>query len=477
MKRRQREETFEEGIDARALPHNLEAERSVLGAILVHRAAYDIAEPLIRATDFYRQAHQRIYAALERLIDRRVEPDTLTLKEELLRTGELDDCGGPVYVASLADGIPRATNVTHYAGIVREKAALRRIIFAANSTLTEAYAAEESSETIVLHAERALVDVGAGVIDAGERSLKDTSNERFAAIEWRHQHKGQLRGLATGFDSINDLTLGWRPGDLVIIAARTSVGKTTFVTNTSMHSALTGKRWARFDYEMTREQLEDRILSELSGVDCTRIQSGILGQADFGRLGPALEQMAACHYIINDRAGLTILDIRRACRRIKSDGGLDGIIIDYVQLMPGSIERKSATRTEEITDIAKRAKELARELHVPVFLISQLKRSEGRPRVDDLRESGGLEQAADLVGLLHRPDARVSGTTEFILGKQRNGPTGTVNLTIKRDTLTFTDGGVEPPKAPESPKKPRSNGRRYQSPYREDPVEPDMLSD
>src|SRR5262245_56127432 len=297
----------EHGLDARTLPHNLDAERSVLGAILVHASAFEIADQLIRGTDFYRLAHQRIYAALGRLIERRIDPDFVTLKEELLRTGDLDEAGGPVYISGLADGVPRATNVTHYAGIVREKAALRRIIQAASETVSEAYIGEDPSEMIVQRAERALVDVGAGTRDSGERSLKENANERFAAIEWRYQHKGQLRGLATGFASIDDLTLGWRPGDLIIVAARTSIGKTTFVTNTSIQSALTGKRWARFDYEMTREQLEDRILSQLSAVDCTRIQSGLLGQADFSKLAPALGQMAEMNYTINDRAGQTIL--------------------------------------------------------------------------------------------------------------------------------------------------------------------------
>lgn len=450
----------DDGLDARTLPHNLDAERSVLGAILVHPAAFEIAEQFIRADDFFRDAHRRIYQRLAALIDRRIDPDFVTLKEELARTGELDDVGGPVYISGLSDGVPKATNVTHYAGIVREKAALRRIIYAANTTLLEAYAAEESSDDIVSHAERALVGVAAGHTDNQQRSLKETATERFNALDWRYRHKGQLRGLASGFDSIDALTLGWRPGDLIIIAARTSVGKTTFVTNTSMHAAQQGKRVAVFSLEMTREQLEDRILSMLSGVDCSRIQSGILGQADFAKLAPALEVMAASDYIINDKAGQTILDIRRACRRIKSEGGLDEIVIDYVQLMPGSTGRKGATRTEEVTDTVNRAKELARELNVPVFLLSQLRRTEGRPRVDDLRESGGLEQAADLVGLLHRPDARISGTTEFILGKQRNGPTGTVNLTIRRDTLTFTDGGI-PEAAPEPEPEPKSRPRKF----------------
>jgi replicative DNA helicase len=324
--------------------------------------------------------------------------------------------------------------------------------------LVEAYAAEEPSEDIVSKAERALVDVAAGQRDSSQRSLKDTANERYAALEWRHQHKGRLRGLDTGYGALNDLTLGWRGGDLIIIAARTSVGKTTFVTNTSMHAAQQGKRVAVFSLEMTREQLEDRILAMLSGVDCTRIQSGILSPTDFARLGPALEVMGTTDYIINDRAGLTILDIRRACRRLRSEGGLDEIVIDYVQLMTGSTQRKGATRTEEVTDIANRAKELARELNVPVFLLSQLKRTEGRPRVDDLRESGGLEQAADLVGLLHRPDARASGATELLLGKQRNGPTGTVWLNIARNTLTFTEGEAPQPASDES--KPRQR-RRY----------------
>lgn len=432
----------------RTLPHSLDAERGCLGAVLIHAQVIETVQTLL-PTHFYRDAHRRIWAAMTHLYQGRVAVDYLTLKEELGRRGELDEVGGSAYIASLVDGVPRSTNVQYYAGIVVEKAMLRDLIYAANKMLTSAYEGEQDAHVIMDEADRALLTLRDGGGAIGLRTLTETRYDRFQQLEWRTAHKGELRGVPTGFQQIDDLICGLRPGNLDIIAAATSIGKTTLALNMSVNAARLLRvrqserhRVCVFSFEMGREELEDRILAQLSGVAATRIQTGHIGEGEWSRVSEALEEMAGLAISIDDRAGQTAEDVRRGCRRHMAEhGGVDVVIVDYVQLMASSIPRKGSSRTEQLGDTAKRLKELAKELAVPVVLLSQLRRHEGRPKIDDLRESGDLEQIADIVALLYRKDHRVSGTTEFILAKQRNGPTGTLNLTLDRDTTTFRDGG------------------------------------
>jgi replicative DNA helicase len=431
------------------LPHNLEAERSCIGAALVSDTAADYIVDTLQPDAFFRRAHQHIFESIRELRRRSSSMDFVTLKDELTRHKKLDEVGGPAYISSLADGVPRATNVQHYAGILKDLQIKRALVLFANQTLDLTLAGDHRSTELLADADTRLLELQGGYLEGRMRSLQDTATERFKSLEWRHEHKGQLRGLTTGYEAINELTLGWRKGDLIIIAARPSIGKTTLAVNSAVHAAITGARVAVFSLEMRREQLEDRILSQLSGVALSRIQTGHLGSKDFAALSPALEQMNTLPIEIDDRAGQSAWDIRSACRRLKGNGGLDLVIVDYVQLMPGTLERRGATRNEEITDIATRLKNLGDEISAPVIVTSQLRRQEGRPKIEDLRESGSLEQAADVIGLLHRKDHRVSGTTEFILGKQRNGPTGTLYLTIERETTTFHNGGEAPVETPE----------------------------
>lgn len=428
------------------LPHNLEAERSVLGVILVDNSAYEVASQVITDKSFFRDAHRRIYAAIAHLIDeRQTVADFVTLREELMRRGDLDDIGGPAYISALADGVPRATNVRYYADIVRDKCTLRDLIYAANKILTDAYAAEDEALTILHRADAAMLDVQNAHVSSRMTTLRESGTELFADFEYRVEHRGQLTGLDTGFTSINELTFGWQPGDLVIIAARPSIGKTTFVMNTAIAAAKGGKRAAIFSLEMRKRQLEYRMMSSLSGVACTRLLSGVVGQVDYPKISQAFETMSALPVSIDDRARQTVHEIRGACRRLKADAGIDLVVIDYVQLMSGTLDRKGTTRNEELTDISRRLKLLGDELGAAIIVLSQLRRLEARrrPQLDDLRDSGAIEQDADIVAFLHRSDHRVSGATEFILAKQRNGPTGSVKLTIDRDTLTFTDAGPE----------------------------------
>lgn len=428
----------------RPLPHNLEAERSVLGAILIRNDVFELAAELLKPAHFFRDAHRRIYAAIERVItERKAEADFVTLKEELNRAGELEEVGGPAYLASLTDGLPHATNIKHYAGIVREKWLLRELIFAGNKMLAAAYEAEESPVEILKETDRALLELQTH----GDRRglVRLNAGALFSDLEERVNKKGQLWGLETGFRSINEQTSGWQDGDLIILAARPSIGKTALALNTALAAAQAGKHVAIFSLEMRRRQLEYRILSTLSNVPATKMQTGYLCDTEYTAIAAALGVFNELPIHINDRAGQAVGDIRMACRRMKNEHSIDLVIVDYVQLIPGTLDRRGATRNEEITDISRRLKVLADEITAPVMVLSQLKRQEGRPQLSDLRESGALEQDADLVCFLHRKNHKEGGLTNFIIEKARNGPTGTVNLSLDRDTTTFTDAGEETP--------------------------------
>lgn len=446
------------------MPHNLEAERSVLGAILLHNDALDIATTVVMEADFYRDAHRRIFKAMLVGAERKANLDLVTIKDILGKTGELDEVGGPGYIAALVDGVPRSMNVEHYANIIREKAILRNIIFAANKMMSSAYADDEDASKVLAEADRAIVDLQNGRGGIGLVDVKSSVPRILSDLEYRVEHRGQITGIDTGFSGINDTTLGWQRGDLVVVAARPSIGKTSFVLNTAKVAAMKG-RVAMFSMEMRKKQLEDRLLSSISGVPLTRIITGFLTSDDWKRLSEAIEVFThGMQFFINDRSGRTAWDIRSECRRMRAEGGLDLVVIDYVQLMPGSLDNQRATRNEQVTDISRRLKELAADCDVPILLLSQLsraneKRNDPRPKLSDLRESGALEQDADIVCFLHRKNHREGGLTNFIIEKQRQGPTGTIDLNLDRDTVTFTDAdpdapALEPVQAPTGPTEP-----------------------
>lgn len=458
----------------RTLPHNLDAERSVLGAIITHNEAFEVATEILSDRDFYRDAHARIYRALERLIERKVDVDFVTLKEELGRVGELDDVGGPGYISSLSDGMPRSSNVKFYANIVREKGRLRGLIYAANKTLSDAYEAEDTVDAILERADRSLLDLGT---ESGGRmrSLAEMVPDLFKRIEYRVEHKGELTGVDIGFASINQETLGLQAGDLNIIAARPSIGKTAFEINSALYGAMGPHRvkTAMFSLEMTEVQLMDRIVATIAGVDAMRVRSGMLGALDLQAVGLAMAKMGELPIHVDDRVGLKPSEIRATCRRLKAEEGLDHVIVDYGQLVKPEGLRPGANRNEQLEMIATRLKDLAGELLIPVTMLSQLsraneKRPDPKPKLSDLRESGALEQIAALVAFLHRKNHREGGTTQFIIEKQRNGPTGTVNLTFNRDTQTFTDGGEDPPEPERKPRK-KTTSKRGAGPLVDEP--------
>ena len=438
----------------RTLPNNLEAERSVLGAIILHNDAYEKIAKTLSGADFFRQAHRMVFDAIERLLEHPDgSVDLVTLKEELGKTGDLDEAGGPAYISALIDGVPRSTNIEHYASIVREKAILRRLIMATNRILSAAYAAEQPAAEILTLADRALVDIQADAIGGNMQSLARSSGAYMDVLDKRIANKGALTGLPTGFRDIDTITMGWQRKDSIVIAARPSIGKTAFVLNTARTIAESGYQVAFFSLEMRRELLQDRLLADLSGVPSTLLRGGYVFGEQNEAVVAGLNRMAAMGLHIDDTKGRNVEEIRAECRRLKSEHSLDAVIIDYVQLMAGSLARRGATRSEELTDISRRLNIMFGELDVAGLILSQLSRAsesrpDPRPKLSDLRESGALEQDADVVGFLHRKNHKEEGLTQFIVEKARNGPTGTINLLLQRDITRFSDYDGPPPAEP-----------------------------
>ena len=434
----------------RTLPHNLEAERSVLGAILVHNDAFNTAAQVIDGRDFYRDAHRRIFNRMVTLSERGEAIDFVTLKEELSRAGELEDVGGPAYVASLVDGVPRATNVEYYARIVKEKATLRNLIYAANKILSTAYDAEQEPDLILDEAESSIFAVADDRLKAGFVQMRDLVKDNFPKIEQLFEHKRLVTGVPTGFVDLDEMTRGLQPGDLVIIAARPSMGKTSLVLNIAQHVAVQPDMTVGFfSLEMSKEALFIRLLTSEAQIDSHRLMSGAIGQKDYGRISHALEALSAMRLFIDDTANVSVLEMRAKSRRLQAEHGLSMIVVDYIQLMSG--RGRFENRTLELASISRSMKGLAKELGVPIVVLSQLSRApearaDHRPQLSDLRESGALEQDADVVMLIYRDDAYNrdpnnpdAGIAELIVAKQRNGPTGVVRLAFLREQTRFAN--------------------------------------
>jgi replicative DNA helicase len=437
-------------IAERTLPHNLDAERSVLGAILVHNDAFNLAAQVISGRDFYRDAHRRIFEKMAALNERNQAIDFITLKEELARAGELDEVGGPAYIASLVDGVPKATNVEYYARIVKEKSTLRNLIYAANKILAEAYEADQESEAILDQAESAIFAVAEDRLKGGFVAMGDLVKQNFPKIERLFEQKRLITGVPTGFVDLDEMTRGLQAGDLVIVAGRPSMGKTSLVLNISQYVAMQpGHTVGFFSLEMSKESLFLRLLASEAQIDSHRLMSGAIGQKDYGRISHALETLSAMRLFVDDTANIGVLEMRAKARRLKSEHGLSLLVVDYIQLM--SARGRYENRTLELAAISRALKGLAKELHVPVVVLSQLSRApesraDHRPQLSDLRESGALEQDADVVILIYRDDAYNrdpnnpdAGIAELIVAKQRNGPTGTVRLAFLREQTRFAN--------------------------------------
>jgi replicative DNA helicase len=430
----------------RTLPHSLEAEQSVLGAILLHNDAFNHAAEILGPADFFRDAHRRIYEKMIRLSERGDAIDLVTLKEELGRSGELDDSGGPAYIASLVDGVPRATNVDHYARIVKEKAVLRNLIFSANKILTSAYEAEEDADTVLDRAEQAIFAIAEDRIRPGFVSLRELARGSFEAIEQAHARKQLITGVPTSFTDLDEMTSGLQRGDLVIIAARPSMGKTSLALNIAQHvGTKTGMTVGFFSLEMAKEQLFLRMLSTEAGIDGHRLRSGFLRTDDWGKLSHALGVLSEARIFIDDTPSIGVLEMRAKARRLMAEHGLSLLVVDYIQLMQG--RGRFENRVQELGSLSRALKGLAKELNIPILMLSQLSRAPEnrpgrRPQLSDLRESGALEQDADVVILIYREDqyeetVENKGIAEINVAKQRNGPTGIIRLAFLKEHTRF----------------------------------------
>lgn len=442
------------------LPHNLEAERSVIGAILLHQEALHRATRIIGPSDFYRDAHRRIFDSMVRLFNAGDAVELVTLKNALMSSGQLDEVGGVAYLSSLLDGVPRAMNVEHYARIVKEKAQLRGLIFLANKMQQHAYEQQEDAADILKRTDQAVLRLQQSGDHGRMKSLADRTDAVLEDMEWRVNHKGELRGITTGFRELDDLTLGWRSGDLICIAARPSIGKSTFVKDMAVAGALSRRRdgtqahVALYSLEMSKEQIEFRILAGMSGVPASVLDGGWLNTDEqWGAFTQALGRWKETNLHINDSSTLTVPDVRSECRMLQSKHGLDLVIIDYIQLMEDAEMSRSDNDNVQISHISRSLKKMADELQIPVIILSQLTRDAAKrgadesPRLHDLRGSGSLEQDAAIVMFLHRENHRVGGKTSGIIEKQRNGPTGSVDLWFDKEHTRFLN--IED--APEQP--------------------------
>ncbi len=437
-------------VQERTLPHNLEAERSVLGAILLHNDAFNLAAEVIDSGDFFRDAHRRIFDKMVALAERNGAIDLVTLKDELTRAGELDEVGGPAYIAALVDGVPRSMNVEHYARIIKEKATLRNLIFSANKILTTAYEGAEDADLILDQAEHAIFAIADDKVRDGFVSLRDLAHASLDTIEKLQSRKELVTGVPTGFTDLDEMTSGLQPSDLIIVAARPSMGKTSLCLNIAQHvGTKTDMTVGIFSLEMSKEQLFLRLLTGEARIDAHRLRGGFLGEKDWGRLSTAIGTLSEAKIFIDDTPSIGVLEMRAKCRRLASEHGLHLVIIDYIQLMQG--RGRFENRTLEVASISRSLKGLAKELSVPIVVLSQLSRApearaDHRPQLSDLRESGALEQDADVVAFIYRddvyqdknaPPTNEQGVAEIIVGKQRNGPVGVVKLAFIREYTRF----------------------------------------
>jgi replicative DNA helicase len=437
-------------VAERTLPHNLEAEKCVLGAILINNHAFNQAAEVIDSQDFFRDAHRRIFEKMVGLTDRNEPVDLVTLKDELDRSGDLDEVGGPAYISALTDGVPRSANIEYYARIVKEKATLRRLIQASTDVLTRAYDGEQDADELLDEAERSIFQIAESKLRTGFVPLSELVGKSYQLIEQLQAHKGLVTGVPSGFVDLDELTSGFQKQDLVIVAARPSMGKTSLVLNMALNAAAeAGKSIGIFSLEMSAEQLFIRLLTSEARIDAHRFRGGFLGDTDYDRLAAAGARLHDAKIFIDDSPGLGILEMRAKSRRLKLEHGLDMLIVDYLQLMQG--RGRFENRQQEMASISRSMKILAKELDVPILALSQLSRApEGRtdhrPQLSDLRESGALEQDADVVLFIFREEMyaqeaerrpEVDGIAELIIGKQRNGPIGTVKMAFLKQYTRF----------------------------------------
>ncbi|HOQ37957.1 MAG TPA: replicative DNA helicase [Acetivibrio sp.] len=426
------------GSLGRIPPQNIEAEQSVLGAILLDKEVLSNVTEIISAQDFYRDDHREIFEAIVDLYDRAEPIDLITVSEQLKMRGSLDSVGGIEYLTNLANMVPTTANAKHYAKIVEEKSILRRLIRASSEIVKMGYEASEEVSYVLDKAEKSIFDVLQKRNNQGFSPIKEVLIDTFNRLEELYNNKGYITGIATGFTDLDYKTAGLQNSDLILIAARPAMGKTSFVLNIAQYAAIHGKvPVAIFSLEMSKEQLVNRILCSEAMVDSQKIRTGKLEDSDWQKVARALGPLSEAPIYIDDTPGTTAMEIRAKCRKLKIEKNLGLIVIDYLQLMQGRA-KGSESRQQEISEISRSLKILAKEINVPVLTLSQLsrapeQRTDHRPVLSDLRESGAIEQDADIVMFLYRddyynPDTEKKNIAEVIIAKHRNGSTGTVEL-------------------------------------------------
>ncbi len=442
-------------------PQSIEAEQSILGGVLLDNSALDQVLDIVREEDFYRDAHRKIFATMVDMSGKDEAIDYLTLQERLTQRGQLEEVGGAGYISSLTDVIPTSANIIHYANIVRDKAIARRLIHASSEILRHGFEASEDLPEYVDLAERLIFGVVQERKLAGVTHIKDLVTESFATIERIYEKKETYTGVPSGFRDLDDKTSGFQPSDLIIIAGRPAMGKTSFALNIAQHAAQEAKTPVLFfSLEMSKESLAMRLLCSEARVDHQRLRKGLLTDTDWGRLARAAGALSDADLFIDDTPGVRVMEMRAKARRLqaelqKQEKSIGLIFMDYLQL--SSLGRRVESREREISEISRSLKGLAKELNVPVIALSQLSRKpeareSKRPQLADLRESGAIEQDADVILFVFREEEYTKekdkeGLAEVIVGKQRNGPTGTVNLRFFKEYTRFENlahGEVEP---------------------------------
>ena len=431
-------------------PQNIEAEQAVLGAMLISQEAIAETAQILTPVDFYREAHRIVYETILDLTNKNQAVDNLTVIEQLNKSGQLEKVGGIAFVTALANTVPTAANVIFYAKIVKEKSLMRRLINTATAIATMGYEDSEDADIIIDKAEKMILELASNRKTSDFTPIKQIVIDTFSKIEGLYESKGGLTGLSTGFKDLDRLTTGLQPSDLILVAARPSMGKTAFTLNIASHVAIKeNKPVALFSLEMSKEQLMQRMLCAEGLIESQRLRVGDLDEQDWQKLIAAADKFSKAPLYIDDTPGISIMELRSKARRLQQEKGLSLILIDYLQLMQGRSTKGNDNRQQEISEISRSLKSLARELNVPVIALSQLSRSvESRqikkPMLSDLRESGSLEQDADIVIFLYREDYYNAETenkniTDVIIAKHRNGPVDSIQLFFHKQFTKFAD--------------------------------------
>lgn len=433
----------------RKIPSSLEAERSVLGGIFLKPDIFSEVIEIITASDFYKMAHKLIFEVMQEVYGSGESIDPIIVMDRLKRKDKFDDIGGEAIFYEIIEEVPTAANILTYARIIKEKATLRKLGDIGTKIVEMTYEGYEDVDTILDRAEGMIFKVAESKESKDIVSLKEVVTNEFERLEQLLQNKGVTTGISSGFKHFDEMTSGFHPSDLVILAARPSMGKTAFALNLALNAAMKAEKGVLvFSLEMSSSQLLQRLLAIEAGIGLQKIRNGFLSEDDWGKLGIASGKLANAEINIADVPNVNVLEIRSIARRLKAAGKLDMILIDYLQLIKGT-SGKSDNRQQEISDISRSLKGIARELDIPIIALSQLsrapeQRADRRPMLSDLRESGAIEQDADMVVFLYRDDyyndeSEQKGITEVIIGKQRNGPVGTVNLKFFHEITKFGD--------------------------------------